>query len=96
MANLKNPSDPDPELTAAKTLMSRRETFAGAAKLVAGLSIGAQVMAATGADTALAQRVRDVAGRANKPATGRSSTTPAKCPCPRGSTTCTSATPTRG
>jgi hypothetical protein len=36
MANLKNLSDPDPELTAAKNLMSRRESIAGAAKLVAG------------------------------------------------------------
>ena len=70
MANLKNTTDHDPELTAAKHLMSRRETLAGAAKLVAGLSIGAQVMAATGADTALARRVRDVAGRADKPGYG--------------------------
>jgi hypothetical protein len=67
MANLKNLPDPDPELTAAKNLMSRRETLAGAAKMVAGLSIGVQVMAATGADTAFARRVRDVAERADKP-----------------------------
>ena len=70
MANLKHEVDPDPEVTAAKKLMSRRESITGAAKLVAGLSIGAQVMAATGADTALAQRVRDVAGRVNKPGYG--------------------------
>lgn len=70
MASLKNIGDHDPELTAAQHLMSRRETLAGAAKLVAGLSIGAQVMAATGADTALARRVRDVAGRADKPGYG--------------------------
>jgi secreted PhoX family phosphatase len=71
MANLKNTGDdPDPELTEVHNLMSRRETLAGAAKLVAGLSIGAQVMAATGADTALAQHVRDVAGRADKPGYG--------------------------
>jgi secreted PhoX family phosphatase len=70
MANLKNTTDPDRELTEVHNLMSRRETLAGAAKLVAGLSIGAQVMAATGADTALAQHVRDVAGRADKPGYG--------------------------
>ena len=70
MANLKRVNDPDPELTAAKNLMSRRDTITGAAKLVAGLGIGAQVMAATGADNAFAQRVRDVARRAGKPGYG--------------------------
>jgi hypothetical protein len=38
--------------------------------LVAGLGIGAQVMAATGADNAFARRVREVAGGAGKPAYG--------------------------
>jgi uncharacterized protein len=70
MANLKRVTDPDPEPSAAKNLMSRRQTLAGAAKAIAGFSIGAQVMAATGADTALAQRVRHVAGGVNKPGYG--------------------------
>ena len=70
MANLKHVPDPDPELTAAKNLMSRRESITGAAKLIAGLGIGAQVMAATGADTAMARGVREVARRANKPGYG--------------------------
>ena len=38
MANLKHLPDPDPELTAAKNLMSRRDSITGAAKLVAGLA----------------------------------------------------------
>ena len=66
MANLKRVNDPDPELTAARRLMSRRDTITGAAKLVAGLCIGTQVMAATGAETALAKNVRDVARRAGQ------------------------------
>ena len=70
MANLKRVNDPDPELTAARHLMSRRDTITGAAKLVAGLSIGTQVMAATGAETALAKDVREVARRAGKPGYG--------------------------
>src|SRR6202012_5833540 len=70
MANLKRVSDPDPDLTAAKNLMTRRDTISGAAKLVAGLSIGAQVMAATGADNAMAKQVRHVARRAGKPGYG--------------------------
>jgi hypothetical protein len=36
MANLSNTNDPDSELTAARHLMSRRETIVGAGKLVAG------------------------------------------------------------
>lgn len=70
MANLKRVNDPDPDLTAAKSLMTRRDTISGAAKLVAGLSIGAQVMAATGADNAMAKQVRHVARRAGKPGYG--------------------------
>src|ERR1700742_4344190 len=70
MANLKNLPDPDPDLRAARNLMTRRDTIAGAAKLVAGLSIGAQVMAATGADTGVAKQVRGVARRAGKPGYG--------------------------
>ncbi len=50
--------------------MTRRDTISGAAKLVAGLSIGAQVMAATGADNAMAKQVRHVARRAGKPGYG--------------------------
>src|ERR1700761_9737978 len=70
MANLKNLPDPDPDRSAARNLMTRRDTIAGAAKLVAGLSIGAQVMAATGADNAIAKQVREVARRAGKPGYG--------------------------
>ena len=70
MANLKRVNDPDPELTAAKNLMSRRQTIAGAAKLVAGLS---HRRPGDGGDRRRNRdrpRVRDVAGRANKPGYG--------------------------
>ena len=42
MANLKNLPDPDPELTAAKRLMSRRESITGAAKLTLRYPDGAR------------------------------------------------------
>jgi hypothetical protein len=44
MANLKHQPDLIRISTAAKNLMSRRQSITGAAKLVAGLGIGAQVM----------------------------------------------------
>ena len=51
--------------------MTRRETLANGAKLVVAAGIGAQIMAATGADTAIAKQVRSVASRAgNKPGYG--------------------------
>ena len=87
MANVRKPTEGPmspggeyPELAG----MTRRDTISGAAKLVAGLSIGAQVMAATGADNAMAKQVRPrrPAAPANR-ATDRWSSTPAKCRCRR-------------
>ena len=51
--------------------LTRRETLANGAKLVIGAGIGAQIMAATGAETAIAKQVRSVAAAAgNKPGYG--------------------------
>ena len=52
--------------------MTRREAIGDGAKLVIAAGIGAQIMAATGADTAVAKQVRSIAGRAaNKPGYGK-------------------------
>jgi len=68
MANVRNLDGSIPE---DESGMTRRETIAGGAKLVLGAGIGAQIMAATGADTAVARQVRHVAARAaNKPGYG--------------------------
>ena len=48
--------------------MTRRETLVNGAKLVVAAGIGAQIMAATGADTAIAKQVRSVASRAGEQA----------------------------
>ena len=74
MANVRKPKDGPmspggeyPELAG----MTRRETLANGAKLIIGAGIGAQIMAATGADTAIARQVRTVAAStANKPGYG--------------------------
>jgi uncharacterized protein len=67
MANLRL-TDDDLDPTGTST---RRELLRDGAKLVAGASIAAQVMAATGADTAAARAVRTVARRAtDKPGYG--------------------------
>lgn len=51
--------------------MTRREAIHDGAKLVLAAGIGAQIMAATGAETAIAERVRGIAGRAaDKPGYG--------------------------
>lgn len=50
--------------------MTRRVALRRSAELIAGLSVGAQVMAATGADTAFAGQVRDAARRVHKPGYG--------------------------
>ncbi len=52
------------------TGMTRRRALHRGAELIAGLGVGSQVMAATGADTALASQVRDAAGRVHKPGYG--------------------------
>ena len=59
----------------AESGVTRRDAILNGAKLVAGAGIGAQIMAATGADTAIAKQVRSVAsaGRRTSPATARSS-----------------------
>ncbi|HET6831241.1 MAG TPA: hypothetical protein VFH44_07810, partial [Solirubrobacterales bacterium] len=51
--------------------MTRRESLVNGAKLVVSAGIGAQIMAATGAETAIAKQVRSVASRAgSKPGYG--------------------------
>jgi secreted PhoX family phosphatase len=51
--------------------MTRRDAIRNGAKLVAGVGMGTQIMAATGADTAVAKQVRRVAhGAAAKPGYG--------------------------
>src|SRR4051794_20580214 len=68
MANIRTLSDPAAEWHAG---MTRRQTLIRGAKLVAGASMGAQIMAATGASDALATRVRAVAAAAaDKPGYG--------------------------
>ena len=58
MANVRipegDPSDHDDHAAG----LTRRETLANGAKLVIGAGIGAQIMAATGAETAIARQVR--------------------------------------
>lgn len=74
MANVNRPTEGPmspggeyPELAG----MTRRESIANGAKLVLAAGIGGQIMAATGAETALAQNVRKVASRAGgKPGYG--------------------------
>jgi secreted PhoX family phosphatase len=63
---------PDPERDAdERARLTRRETLFQGAKLVAGASLGgAQLLAATGAPSALASRVRAVAGATDKPGYG--------------------------
>src|SRR4029079_7535034 len=51
--------------------VTRRDALVNGAKLVVAAGIGAQIMAATGAETAVAKQVRSVAGRAaGKPGYG--------------------------
>lgn len=66
MANVRNPEG-SPHSEAGLT---RRETLANGAKLVIGAGIGAQIMAATGAETAIAKQVRSIARAAGKPGYG--------------------------
>ena len=74
MANVNRPTEGPmspggeyPELAG----MTRRESFRSGAKLVLAAGIGAQIMAATGAETAVARQVRSVASRtAGKPGYG--------------------------
>jgi uncharacterized protein len=70
MANLRLPHDQiERELQDGGT--TRRDALVGGARWVAGASVAAQVMAATGADTAVARTVRAVARRAaDKPGYG--------------------------
>lgn len=71
MANLRLRALDDDNNDEGAGRSTRREALRGGARLVAGASIGAQVMAATGADTALARTMRDVAARAaGKPGYG--------------------------
>ena len=72
MANVRIPEDgpltPEAE---AESGVTRREAILNGAKLVVGAGIGAQIMAATGAETAIAKQVRSVASAsANKPGYG--------------------------
>ena len=60
---------PDDHTESAPTV-TRRVALRRGAELIAGLSVGAQVMAATGADTAFAASVRRAAGRVHKPGYG--------------------------
>src|SRR5262245_35342489 len=58
-------------LPAEEPSLTRREALRRGATLVAGASVGAQVLAATGAPGALADTMRDVARRAqDKPGYG--------------------------
>jgi secreted PhoX family phosphatase len=71
MANLRLRALDDDNNNDDQGRTTRREALRGGARLVAGASIGAQVMAATGADTALARTLRDTARRAaDKPGYG--------------------------
>ena len=76
--------------------MTRRETLVNGAKLVVAAGIGAQIMAATGADTAIAKQVRSVASRAgNKPGYGPLVRDRADCSFPPASRSSSSARPER-
>lgn len=71
MANLRlgtARSDRDEDAEASRT--TRREVLRGAGRAVAGASVAAQVIAATGAQPALARRLRAVAAAAGKPGYG--------------------------
>lgn len=62
---------PDGDLTPQESGMTRREAVRDGAKLVIAAGIGAQIMASTGAETAIAKQVRHVARRAaDKPGYG--------------------------
>ena len=66
MARTRLPAD-HPE---AENTITRKVALQRGAGLIAGLSVGAQVMAATGAETALAARVREAAELVAKPGYG--------------------------
>ncbi|HEU4803598.1 MAG TPA: alkaline phosphatase PhoX [Solirubrobacterales bacterium] len=74
MANVRRPTEGpmSPGGEYPETVGStRREALQNGAKLVLAAGIGAQIMAATGAETAIAKQVRSVASRAgNKPGYG--------------------------
>lgn len=71
MANIRRLSDPADPAADWHTRMTRRQTLVRGAQLVAGASMGAQIMAATGATDAVAARVRAVAAAAaDKPGYG--------------------------
>ena len=82
MARTRLPAD-HPE---AENTITRRVALRRGAELIAGLSVGAQVMAATGADTAFAASVRRAAGRVHKPGYGPLVSTRARCRYRPGST----------
>ena len=73
MANVNLPTD-DAVAKQAEGIqreLTRREAIRDGAVIVAGASMGAQIMAATGADTAMARSVRSIARAAgNKPGYG--------------------------
>ena len=74
MANVRRTASGDPldQGPRAEAGLTRRETLANGAKLVVGAGIGAQIMAATGAETAIAKQVRSIAAAAgNKPGYGK-------------------------
>jgi uncharacterized protein len=73
MANVRRPTEGPmspggefPELAG----MTRRESIKSGAKLVLAAGIGSQILAATGADTAIARQTRSIASRAAKPGYG--------------------------
>ena len=68
MARTRIPSDPTEDIPSRLT---RRSALTRGAGIIGGLSIGAQVMAATGADTAFAASVRKAAGQVAKPGYGK-------------------------
>src|SRR5215813_3642267 len=66
MARMRLPEDH----TESAPTLTRRDALQRGAGLIAGLGVGAQVMAATGADTALAAQVRRAASLVAKPGYG--------------------------
>src|SRR4029079_2257309 len=72
MANVRIPTEgPLAPGAEEQSGVTRRNAIRNGAKLVVGAGIGAQIMAATGADTAVAKQVRSVArAAANKPGYG--------------------------
>ncbi len=82
MAQTHPPADSAPEPESPRAAATRREALHAGARAIAGLTVGSQVLAATGAPTALARQVRALASaRATSPATAASSFAPARCRC---------------